>query len=242
MKFDSKNGNNGLNEAMIVNAATMVTILGAGELDSADLSAALSRAPVLVAADGGAGSALAAGMVPDAVIGDLDSLSPAARAAIDAVRIHAIDEQESTDFEKALRSVSAPGVIAVGFTGARLDHELAAFNALLKRPDFPCVLMGKRDIVFAAPRQFSLTLEPGARVSLFPMAPVTGRSTGLRWPIDGLQFAPDTRIGTSNRAETAEISLSFEGPGMLVILPKRFLDAVIRAVVEIPLPSGAAKV
>jgi len=30
------------------------------------------------------------------------------------------------------------------------------------------------------------------------MAAVQGRSGGLRWPIDGLPFAPDGRIGTSN--------------------------------------------
>ena len=242
MKFDSKNGNNGLNEAMIVRAATMVTILGGGDCDVTDLSAALSHAPVLVAADGGAGAALAAGHMPDAVIGDLDSLTPADRAALDPARIHKISEQNSTDFDKALRSVEAPGAIAVGFTGARLDHELAVYHTLVMRRSPPCVLLGARDVIFAAPPQLTLDLEPRARVSLFPMAPVTGRSEGLRWPIDGIKFAPDRQIGTSNKAVAGKVTLSFNAPGMLVILPKRFLDAAIGAIVEFPLPSQAAKV
>ena len=242
MKFDSKYDNNGLNEAMIVRAATMVTILGGGECDVTDLSAALSRAPVLVAADGGAGAALAAGHMPDAVIGDMDSLSPEDRAELDPARVHAIAEQNSTDFDKALRSVAAPGVIAVGFTGARLDHELAVYHTLVARRSPPCILLGARDIIFAAPPALALDLDPDARVSLFPMAPVTGRSMGLRWPIDGIAFAPDRQIGTSNMAVTGHVKLSFDAPGMLVILPKRFLDAAIGALIEIPLPSPSAKV
>jgi thiamine pyrophosphokinase len=61
------------------------------------------------------------------------------------------------------------------------------------------------------------------------MAPVTGRSTGLEWPIDGIRFAPDGMIGTSNRVDAPRVSLTFDGPGMLVIVPRRRLDAAIKA-------------
>ena len=52
-----------------------------------DLKAALAHAPCLVAADGGADRALALGQVPDAVIGDLDSISAVAQARLGA-RVH----------------------------------------------------------------------------------------------------------------------------------------------------------
>jgi len=242
MKFDSKNGNNGLNEAKIVNVATMVTVLGGGELDSADLDAVLTRAPVLVAADGGADAALAAGLMPDAVIGDLDSLTDAARARIDARRIHEISEQNSTDFDKALRSISAPLVLAVGCSGARIDHELAAYHVLIAGKGPRCILVGSHDIVFAAPPRLRLELTACARVSLFPMAPVTGRSEGLRWPIDALAFAPDARIGTSNEATDGVVRLEFDSAGMLIILPKRFLDAAITGLTEITMAPADPKV
>lgn len=241
MKFDSKSGNNRPNEAKIVNAATMVTMLGGGELDSADLETALVRAPVLVAADGGADAALRAGYVPDAVIGDMDSLSPDAQAQLRPSLIHKIAEQESTDFDKALRAISAPGVIAVGFAGGRIDHELAVLQGMIARHHQYCILLGARDVVFAAPPELELTLAAGARVSLFPMANVRGQSQGLRWPIDDIAFAPDGQSGTSNEAISPVVRLSFDAPGMLIILPKRFLDAAIAALVENPLPPGAAK-
>ena len=187
------------------------------------------RAPVLVAADGGADRALAAGYEPEAVIGDLDSLSDAARSRL-AARLHHVPEQDSTDFDKALRHVDAPFVLAVGVTGARVDHGLAVLNALVRHRGPPCLLLGSEDVIFHAVNPVRLRLAVGDRVSLFPMARVTGRSEGLRWPIEGMDFAPDGRIGTSNAASATTVRLSFDGPGMLVMVPRNRLDAAIRAV------------
>ena len=57
---------------------------------------------------------------------------------------------------------------------------------------------------------------------------MTGRSQGLRWPIDGLDFAPSGRIGTSNEV-TGPVVLVFDGPGMLVITPREALEQVSAA-------------
>ena len=63
-----------------------------------------------------------------------------------------------------------------------------------------------------------MELPAGTRVSLFPMAPVTGLpSEGLRWPLDGLAFAPDARVGTSNQALGGSLRLRFDRRRMLVI-------------------------
>ncbi len=165
--------------------------------------------------------------MPSAVIGDLDSLGADALARIPADRLHRIEEQDSTDFDKALSHIVAPLVLAVGFAGARLDHELAVYNALVRLADRPAVVIGEHDICFHAPPRLRLDLPTGTRVSLFPMAAVTGHSTGLRWPIKGLVFAPDGRVGTSNQASGGPVTLAMDGPGMLVILPRLMLRAVI---------------
>lgn len=195
------------------------------------LQLALSRAPFLVAADGGADRALTAGHMPEAVIGDFDSLSTDARRRIPLSRQHVIGEQETTDFDKALRSIAAPFVLALGFAGARIDHGLAVFNALVRHWDRPCIVLGPKDVVFACPPLTMLRLKVGDRLSLFPMGQVTGESLGLRWPIQGLSFAPDGMIGTSNVVSEPEVTLRFDGPGMLAILPRARLDAVLSGLV-----------
>jgi thiamine pyrophosphokinase len=174
--------------------------------------------------------------MPEAVIGDFDSLSDAARREIPQSRQHVVAEQATTDFDKALRMVAAPFILALGFAGARLDHGLAAMTTLVAHAGQRCLLIGPKDLAFAAPPRLELAAAPGEALSLYPLARVTGRSAGLEWPIDGLVFAPDGQIGTSNRVTERRVVLEFDGPGMLVILPRRRLDAAIRALTSAPRP------
>lgn len=211
--------------AVLLRSDRGVTVVGGGSLQAAELEAALAVAPLLVAADGGADRALACGRVPDLVLGDLDSLSDAARLRIEGDRIHRISEQDSTDFTKCLRRIDAPFVLAVGFAGLRLDHTLAALTAMVAGAPMPVILLAAEDVVFLAPSCVDLRLPQGTRLSLWPMAPSRGRSTGLEWPIDGLEFAPDARVGTSNRV-VGPVSLTIEGQ-MLVLLPRDCLTVAL---------------
>ncbi|MBL4915988.1 thiamine diphosphokinase [Szabonella alba] len=217
----------------IVEVTGGATLLAGGPVRRGDLQAGLALAPDLVAVDGGADHALRLGHEPRAVIGDMDSISDAARQRL-AGRIHVIAEQDSTDFEKALSRIRARFVLALGCLGGRVDHELAVFSALVQQQEAPpCLLVGAQDVVFAAPagRPIRLPLRSGDRVSLFPMAPVTGLSEGLRWPIRGLDLRPDGRVGTSNAA-TGPVHLRFDAAGMLVILPRNRLKAAFSALVS----------
>jgi thiamine pyrophosphokinase len=216
-------------ESPIVQSTHGITLAGGGPFSARDLRLALARAPLAVAADSGADRLLRLGVMPAAVIGDMDSILPATRAAIPSENQHFVAEQASTDFDKALRLIEAPLVLALGFAGARLDHGLAAFHTLIARSERRCILIGPQDVAFAAPPRLELDLGSGEPLSLFPMAPVTGTSTGLEWPIAGLSFAPDGMIGTSNRVVARRVVLEFDRRGMLVILPRRRLDAAIRA-------------
>jgi thiamine pyrophosphokinase len=210
-----------------------VTLVGGGPVGGRLLARALALAPGLVAADGGADRALALGHVPQAVIGDMDSLSDVARQRL-ADRLHPVAEQETTDFDKALRMIRAPFVLGLGFAGARVDHGLAVLNALVRHPDRRCVILSGQDATFLAPPRLVLRLPVGTRLSLFPMGQVSGRSTGLRWPIEGLRFAPDAMIGTSNEVASPQVTLDFDAARMLVILPIARLRAALGALVPPP--------
>ena len=73
-------------------------------------------APVLIAADGGADALHEMRLTPEAVIGDMDSLSDMA-AWRGRTRLVHLAEQDSTDFEKCLYATQAPLYVAPGFTG-----------------------------------------------------------------------------------------------------------------------------
>lgn len=211
----------------IVQSQTGVTLVAGGPVLARDLRQALALAPVLVAVDSGADRALALRVEPVAVIGDLDSISVAAQARLGGV-LHKVAEQESTDFDKALRHIDAPFVLVLGCLGGRVDHEMAALSVLVQRPEMPCLLIGRGDVIFAAPPVMEIAMRPGDRFSLFPMARITGRSEGLKWPIAGLHFAPDGRVGTSNEA-IGPVRLEMDGPGMLVMVPRTRLGVALAA-------------
>lgn len=214
----------------IVSSPDPILLAGGGEFRHADLIVAQTHAKRAVAADGGAAELLRHGITPEAVIGDFDSLGATTRAALAPGTLHHIAEQDSTDFDKCLRNIAAPLILGLGFLGARVDHQLSVFNRLVVRADKACVLIGRHDIVFHCPPQVTLAMVPGDRVSLFPLLPVRGHSTGLRWPIEGITFAPGGRVGTSNEATDRMVTLSMAGPGMLVILPRAALDTAVTAV------------
>ncbi|SMH34819.1 thiamine diphosphokinase [Maritimibacter sp. HL-12] len=205
----------------------MVTLLGGGELTARTVSELLTRAPNLVVCDGAAARALEMGLTPERVIGDLDSLDAATRARLDPDTLHEIAEQDSTDFDKALRTIAAPLVLGAGFMGRRLDHELACYNALVRYADKPCILVGEHDICFHAPGPLRLDLAPESRVSLFPMAEVVVSTRGLVWELERLELAPWGRVGTSNLALDGPVEITPDGAGLLVILPRAGLSAAI---------------
>lgn len=217
----------------IIDVSELVTLVGGGAIGADDLEVALALAPVCVAADGGADVVLDAGIDLAAAIGDMDSISPSGRERIPPARFHRIPEQMSTDFDKALRNIASPCVIAVGFSGRRIDHQLGALHTLVMHPETRCIVLGAEDIIFVCPPEFNLEIPTGTRVSLFPMGDVTGRSTGLEWPIDGLRFSPSGVSGTSNRA-TGDIDLRMDAPFMLCILPREFLGAVTKRLAGLP--------
>lgn len=214
-------------ERPIVESDHGVTLIGGAPVSGQLMARALTHAPHLVAADGGADRALRLGRMPQAVIGDLDSISANARDRL-ADRLHPIAEQDTTDFDKALRHIAAPFVLGLGFSGARLDHGLSVLNALARHPARRCLILSGQDVAFLSPPDLRLALPRRSRLSLFPLGPVRGTSQGLRWPIAGLDFAPDARIGTSNEVAAPEVHLTFDAPRMLVILPLGRLPAVLR--------------
>ncbi len=198
-----------------------------------DVRDALALAPVCVAADGGAELARRAGVAPQAVIGDFDSVSPETLALTPPDRRIQVTAQDNTDFDKALCHIIAPVVVGVGFLGARLDHQLAALHVLAARAERACVLIGESEIAFLCPPQIAVATRSGDVVSLFPLSQVAGTSTGLRWEIGGLTFDPTTFIGTSNEAK-GPLALTMNGPGMIVILPRAHLAEVTQALACAP--------
>lgn len=103
----------------------------------AALRAQLPEAPCLCA-DAGADLCRAAGVVPDGIIGDMDSLAPATRAWLEAVGVPEViypSEKDDSDQSLATEKLFADGaeeIVVIGGLGGRMDHELANMMELVR--------------------------------------------------------------------------------------------------------------
>ena len=102
-------------------------ILANGEFPTADIPLqTLREAKFLCCCDGAAANAIAQGFMPDAIVGDGDSLTPEFKTRYAAI-IHQESEQDDNDLTKATRFCLEKGfrrIAYLGTTGKREDHTI----------------------------------------------------------------------------------------------------------------------
>jgi len=165
-------------------------------------------ADLVVAADGGGRFLSAAGLVPDVLVGDFDSLDEAgvADAAARGARVvrHPV-RKDQTDGElaadEALRGGAGELVLA-GALGA-LDHVLGhlALLARVEASGRPARLVspGLTVRVLHAPATVCLDAGRGVRVSLVPLAgDAVATLTGLEYELDHGRLPFDACLGLGN--------------------------------------------
>jgi thiamine pyrophosphokinase len=182
--------------------------------------------PYVVAADGGAATALAFGFQPDVVVGDLDSIAAAVLADL---RLRGVPietyprDKDATDgqlaIERALQ-VQPARLWLLGFLGGpRLDQALAHVF-FLARLGTPAVILDERNecMLLLPGSEHAWPTEPGEVVSLIPLTDdVTAIHTqGLRWPLDGERLHLGDTRGVSNEPIAAEARVSIEHGQLLV--------------------------
>lgn len=210
-----------------------MSILIVGAAPEADVAGALASLPagtesVIVAADGGAGHCLAAGIVPDMVIGDLDSLATHTATelrslGVDILRFPADKDESDLDLalSEARRRGTSVSLMLTGVMGGRLDHTLASVGSLTAAADLSPVLH-ERSLdgwVLSPTGRPALRVGPvGTRISLLAACvETTVTATGFRWPLDGDLLSPLASRGLSNIATSSNAEITVQR-GVLLVL------------------------
>ena len=146
------------------------------------------EADFILAADAGADKALAVGVQPDAVIGDLDSVSPRNKRMLKETPFIYVKRQDNTDLEKALDWLVAQRFdecIIVGATGGRLDFTLG--NILSARPYLPKIAIrffGANWQLYFVTKNFEFPTRKAVRCSLIPLTPCKAVTLkGFKYPL-----------------------------------------------------------
>jgi thiamine pyrophosphokinase len=217
-----------LSSETIVSNDSPVCFVGGASIAENAISAVFSHVEAFIGVDGGADHLLAASVTPAAVIGDLDSLSAQARATF-GPQLCYVAEQLTTDFEKALIRVKTPLVLALGFTGGRLDHTLSVLSVMARYDDRAIILVDAQDVSFVARLgQTSFDVPEDVRVSIMPLTVATVTVSGLQWPFTETRMTMDGFTSASNAAIGGAVSIQTDGP-VLVTLPRAFLPIAMQA-------------
>jgi len=167
------------------------------------LTMLLKRASFVICADGGANTALKMGIMPDAIVGDLDSIHAEALVKFRRVPLYEDRNDETTDLEKAILwaiQSNYDHLTIVGGFGKRVDHTVGNIGVLRKfYPDAIITLVDDSGELSYVGREYSFEAEKGDVVSLIPLNRCDGvTTTGLRYPLDGESLELGVREGTSN--------------------------------------------
>jgi thiamine pyrophosphokinase len=199
-----------------------------GSPDSEPLIRAVAgRADLVVAADGGARYALAAGIVPDLVVGDMDSLGE--DLALEVERRGASLERhparkDMMDGHLAVLAAGERGVSSADFLCAAGEKPGAVFAV-------PHILLAARSglrsaVVADWGRMFVIEGRPrvvagSARdsVSIFPLSgPATGVTLeGMSYPLEDADLYPGDTLGFHNELIGTEARVSVERGALLVV-------------------------
>ncbi len=184
-----------------------------GDLPSAALIRTLRRehAPV-VATDGAALGLRALGVLPDVIIGDLDSIGTERESFTRAgVRVIRLESQETNDLEKALLWLVEQGTVAataIGLAGGAVDHTLNNFSVIGKfATQLRLRLRDDLSTAYLVRGSLALDVQPGDRISLIPLPSATLQTQGLAWPLHDEQLAIGVREGASNMAIAPHITI-----------------------------------
>ena len=192
-----------------------------------------TRPDVVIAADSGLHAVLAAGWIPDRLIGDLDSVDPAAveiaaegGAVVDR---HPVGKDE-TDLELALGAAVDAGATEIRVVvraDGRLDHQLANVFALAK-PDWSAAEV-RADIgdhvVWVVRGERRLEVEVGQHLALLPIGgPARVTTRGVAFPLTDEVLSPFDGRGIANEATETVVSLTVSDGVVLVVSSPPHID------------------
>lgn len=188
----------------------------------------------MIAADRGLEFFMEIGLVPDAAVGDFDSLSPEGLAYLESLENTEIcmlqPEKDDSDTQHTVNYAIEKGaekILILGATGSRIDHLLANLELLLlgEKKGTEISLMDKNNYItlIKSGTVLQKAEQFGTYVSFFPLGgDVTGLTlTGFRYPLRRHCLkAEDCGLTVSNEITEDSAKVEFESGSLLMLMTR----------------------
>jgi len=211
-----------------------IVIFANGEIPNPEAARALLReGDYLLAADGGANHLFRMDILPNMVIGDLDSIDEDVLSELTASDVEIVqypENKDETDLELAIRTsieIGATSILIVGALGGRLDQTLASLTLIsdpmlahyqIRLDDGEQAAFFCREPAMQGER-VEILGRSGDTVSLIPWGGmVEGVATkGLKWTLFGEPLYPGNTRGISNLMVDDAASIEISSGLLLVV-------------------------
>ena len=202
-----------------------------GEFCPSENCPQITEDDLVIAADGGSSHCQVMDIIPDVLIGDLDSTSKSLLKEWEAAGVQIIRhprEKDQTDLELALLHAQKTGareIVVFGAVGGRLDMTFGNL-LLLAHPELTgeiAYICGKEEVrLLHSGESLTLRGEPGDTVSLISLHPDSSKITteGLEYPLVKEELGFGFTRGISNRMTATQASIHLVR-GLLVLIHTR---------------------
>jgi thiamine pyrophosphokinase len=188
---------------------------------------------LILCADSGLLQAYKAGLVPHAVIGDMDSLDEAGfeRKSMpeDILWIKAPREKDETDTALCMEYALTQGcdeIVIVGGLGGRLDHTLANLQNMVgfsHQGVLVRLLDQNNSVHIITDNTLHLSPQPDYAVSVLSWTPVSSgvTLTGMAYPLTNATLTHDFPLGVSNEITGSAATVQVRHGTLLVIYSRK---------------------
>ncbi|MEA5005505.1 MAG: thiamine diphosphokinase [Rikenellaceae bacterium] len=184
----------------------------------------LRSASGVICCDGAAARLIEHGVVPDAIVGDMDSLNSDFQQQYSEI-IHCDPDQETNDLTKAFGytlSLSPDKIYILGATGLREDHTLGNISLLAsysEKSGIPVEMYTDYGKFFCIEGETEIKMHMGDQISFFALDSKTRIiSEGLKYPLREVIFDSWWK-GTLNEASAEIVRLHINTGKVIVFLP-----------------------
>ena len=202
------------------------------------LSRLAEVADFILAVDSGADALFEAGLMPDLLLGDFDSIQ---QSTLDFFRDSGVELEihdaykDATDIELAIDRLLELGyssIIATNVLGGRIDHELASlgcFAQAAQRGAAVAIVEAHEECLFLSSeserRRLTIATPIAATIPFFSLIPWGGNAivsiSGTEWELDHARLTPFGTLGVSNVPKEDQISVEVHEGVVIAVVENR---------------------
>lgn len=209
---------------------TAIIVCSGSIIDYSYYEKYFNKAECIICVDGGAKHVRSFGLVPNVLIGDLDSISEEDLEYFKNLNVKIMKyqpEKDLTDTEIAVDYAIESGyteLTIIGGIGTRIDHSLGNIFLLKKMLDrgIKGLIVNEQNEIRLTNDKISIMREEDTKISLLPLTNVVEGITtkGLYYKLNNEDIEMGSNRGISNEfsAETAEVTIK---NGILIVIKSK---------------------